>query len=164
MSKEYKIAVASSDGTSIDLSFGAADAFLIYQVYADNKYGLLEKRCWDSEAADAEQAGCSSSSCSAGTKESECSKASDGGCGSGSGCSGKGADIPKLGLIDDCRAILCRKLGFQVRKQLEKKAIAAFDIEYGIDEAMEKIVMYFDRVDNHKTLRGISNPGGSDIR
>jgi hypothetical protein len=41
-----------------------------------------------------------------------------------------------------------------VRKQLEKKAVSAFDIEYPVNEALEKIAFYFDRLDNHKSLRG----------
>ena len=140
----YKIAVASTDGKNIDVSFGGASGFLIYEVCEDKQYHLIETRQWKEH--DGLSDACQPSSCGQG-----------GGCGSGGGCGGGGAEIPKLVLVEDCRCILCRKIGFQVRKQLEKKAITAFDIEYDITGALDKIITYFDRVDNHQTLRGIAH-------
>ena len=134
----YRIAVASSDGVNVDQSFGAADAFRIYEVTDEGVCHLLEIREW--KGADHLGGGCESGA--------------GGGCGSGNGCGGAGQRIPKLELLSDCRSILCSKIGFQVRRQMERKAIAAFDIEYGVAEALEKITFYFGRVDGHRSLRG----------
>lgn len=152
----YKIAVASTDGKSIDVSFGGAAGFLIYEVGEDKQYHFIETREWkepegQSEVCQEQAGGC-------GGQQPSCGQG--GGCGSGGGCGGGGAEIPKLSLVKDCRCVLCRKIGFQVRKQLEKKAITAFDIEYDITGALDKIVAYFDRVDNHQTLRGIAHDNG----
>ena len=139
----YKIAAASTDGNKVDVSFGAADTFYIYEVEDDGNYHLIGKRTW----AESNQ------------KESEGSCETAGSCGSGSGCGQGngcgGGNIPKVELVSDCRCILCKKIGFQVRKQLEKKAISCFDIEYEITEVIEKIAFYFNKVDHHQSLRGI---------
>lgn len=137
----YKIAVASSDGKNIDLSFGGAKEFYIYEIGEDNSVVLLETRKPSKSEIDSERVTCTEG---CGEKEKE-------------GCSGGGGHIPKMELVEDCRCVLCKKIGFQVKKQLEKRAIATFDIEYNIDDALEKIVMYFDRMDHHKSLRGIAN-------
>lgn len=147
----YKIAIASSDEKKIDLSFGAAKEFLIYEVRDDNTYTLSGRRKW-TDAPDHDNAGCS--------PQEGCSPRSGcgtGGCSPQSGCGGAGSPIAKLTLVDDCRCVICKKIGFQVRKQLEKKAITAFDIEIEIDDALKKIVSYFDKIDNHRSLRGIAN-------
>lgn len=146
----YKIAVVSSDGVNIDQSFGAANEFRIYEAADDGKYHLLEIRQWKEPAA-----GVSSDDCTPGADRGCGSKAGIG-CGSGGGCGGTGQTIPKLELVSDCRSILCSKIGFQVRKQMEKKAIAAFDIEYPINEALHKIVSYFSKIDHHQSLKDFS--------
>ena len=43
----YRIAVASSDGISIDLHFGEADHFLIYEVEGMEYTLMGERRCRD---------------------------------------------------------------------------------------------------------------------
>jgi hypothetical protein len=145
----YLVAVASSDGENTNLSFGEAERFIIYEV--DGKdFKLVEERKWDNsdiapEACATNQACGSGNGCGDGN-----------GCGSGTGCGGGGGEIPKLKIVDDCRCLVCKKIGFKVRKQLEKKAVSAFDVEYPIKEALERIAFYFDKVDNHKSLRGTS--------
>ena len=37
--------------------------------------------------------------------------------------------------------------------RLEKKAIAGFDVDCSVDEALAKIAAYFDKIDNHISLR-----------
>jgi predicted Fe-Mo cluster-binding NifX family protein len=137
----YKVAIASSDGVNIDVSFGEAESFIIYEV-ENNNFKKIEERKWDN--SDIDSANC--------TESVSCGNSN--GCGNGNGCGGGGADIPKLKIVDDCRCLVCKKIGFKVRKQLEKKAVSAFDIEYPVNEALEKIAFYFDRLDNHKSLRG----------
>ncbi len=85
------------------------------------------------------------------------------GCGSGcntGGCAGGDGEMPKVTLISDCRCVVCKRIGFQIQKQLEKKAILGFDVECSIDEAMRNIIRYFERVDHHRTLRGFSQGEG----
>lgn len=131
----YKIAVASSDGVNVDLHFGAAESFLIFAVSDNGTFELEEKREYkevpEVQTADcAEKAGCKS------------------GCGNrnGNGCGGGSA---KVEVIGDVRAVVAAKIGFNVTKALEKKAIANFDVECPVQEALEKITKYFYSVDNH---------------
>lgn len=123
----YKIAVASSDGINIDLSFGAAVGFMIYEVEGDS-YTLVEER-----EVDITDQLCD-------VPESKC-----GGVGNGS---------QKVELIADCRSVVCKKVGFNIQKQLERRAITSFGVTCTIGEALEKISTYYSRVDNHQSLRG----------
>lgn len=143
----YKIAVASSDGKHIDLNFGSAPEFLIYEVAEDGSYQYLETRKAAEAAESRADAGC----------QTECGSAS--GCGSQGGCGGQGTVSASVLLLGDCRTVMCKKIGFQVQKQLEKKFISSFDISGDIEEALIKITTYFYRADNHQTLRGIANAG-----
>lgn len=120
----YKIAVASSDGVNIDLSFGAAKEFRIYEV-EHKKYALAEIRKCPEQAA--QQSTPHKSGCHG-----------QGSC----GCTSVAAD-PKVQLIADCRCILCGKIGGNAKKQLEKKAIAVFDIELELQTALDKVTAYY---------------------
>lgn len=140
----YKIAVASSDGVQIDETFGSARSFLIYEV-TDGKYIKTEERTADLED---EKADGSSSSC--GSTKAGCGNGTGNGCGSGEGCGGASA---KVALITDCRCVVCKKIGFQIQKQLERKAISAFDVNCTVEEALSRISDYYSHIDNHKSLR-----------
>lgn len=144
----YKIAVASSDGKQIDETFGSAGRFIIYEVAGDVPK-KLEEREFDNKEADQDAvsalAGCNPSG--------GCGNAGGGGCGAGGGCGGAGEVSAKVELISDCRCIVCRKIGFHIQKQLEQRAISAFDVNCSVEEALEKISYYFGRMDNHKSLR-----------
>lgn len=139
----YKIAVASSDGVNVNVHFGAAEAFLIYTVDDSGSFSFLEKR---EVPEDIEE------------KKSSCAESNSPSCGSGAGCGsfkggcGNGAGSAKVELISDVRAVVAAKIGFNVTKQLEKKAIANFDVDCTVQEALEKITKYFYSVDNHKSF------------
>ncbi len=135
----YKIAVGSSDSVNVDLKFGEVESFLIYEV--TDKVELVERRAATQKHSDS-NVSCGSESC----KPSSCG-------GNGGGCGGADGVIAKVSLIDDCRCVICKKIGFQAQKQFEKKAISVFDIEIPIDEALKKITSYYDKIDNHKSLR-----------
>ena len=154
----YKIAVASSDGIQIDETFGAAKRFLIYEV-EDGAYRRLEERAADEGKTDRRgtqqessfQNACNEkSACSA---ESACHAESGCGNGTGGGCGGAGEASAKVELVSDCRCVVCKKIGFHIQKQLERKAISAFDVTCSVEEALEKISHYFTRMDNHESLR-----------
>ncbi len=137
----YKIAVASSDGIQIDETFGAAKRFIIYEV-ADGTCRRLEERTFRKEETDNNGV-----SIAAGCKK-------EGGCGGGTGggC-GAGEASEKVELISDCRCVVCKKIGFHIQKQLERRAISAFDVSVSVEEALEKISQYFSQMDNHESLR-----------
>lgn len=137
----YKIAVGSSDGIHVDLKFGEVTRFLIYEVTDEAR--LSEERIVRSatETQGAKNP-CSTSDCNG----ESCS-------GNGSGCNGSSDVIPKVSLISDCRCVVCKKIGFQAQKQFEKKAISVFDVECKIDEALEKIIFYYGKIDKHESFR-----------
>ena len=145
----YKIAVASSDGLQIDETFGSAEKFIIYEVL-DGKYQKSEERLSVQEVTGKE------------TSQELIREACipQGGCGTVGGCSGRaeggcsGGNVSaKVELISDCRCVVCKKIGFNIQKQLERKAISAFDVSCTVEEALSKISHYFSRIDNHESLR-----------
>lgn len=144
----YKIAVASKDGIYIDQSFREAEEFLIIHVNENGDYDISEIR--KSEEEDEKEKRTERTEQDAGDTSGNC----DRGCGDGTGC--RGPDSPKLGLITDCRCLVCTRAGFKIHKHLEKKAITVFEVDCRIEEAVEKIIGYFEKVDTHQSLRGIA--------
>lgn len=155
----YLIAVATSDEVNIDLSFGAAEGFVIYEVDG-TEFSKKEYRPAPAPEEKSSEAGVltfkdadSSRDCG---QSSNCGDQS--GCsGAGGGCAGHGAAIPKVELIGDCRSLVCKKVGFQAQKQLEKKRVSAFAVECPVQDALSKISTYFYKIDNHQSLRKISS-------
>lgn len=145
----YKIAVASSDEKQINETFGEAKRFIIYNV-TDAGYRKLEERITsdfiESKAGVLE-------SCE---KQPGCENGIGSECGTGSGCGGNNKVSAKVELLEDCRCIVCKKIGFHIQKQLERKAISTFDVNCSVEEALDKISFYFNRIDNHESLRGIN--------
>ncbi len=141
-----KVAIASSDGLNIDLHFGQAKSFLIYEL-KDKKFELTEKRELPSgeneptspEAPSPQEfgGGCGGGSFCCG---------SGGGCGgSGGGCGGGAAGplAPSVELLLDCRSVVAAQIGQGMRRQFERNAISVFDIELPIEEALEKLAAYY---------------------
>lgn len=135
----YKIAVAASDGENVNETFGSAKYFEIYEV-TDGVYSKSERRIFQSEAADTSPGKCNSQKCG---NSDRC----------GSGCGGDGEASKKVEMISDCRAVVCKKIGCHIQKQLERKAISAFDVSCTIGEALDKITAYYSRIDRHESLR-----------
>ncbi len=130
----YKIAYASTDGIQIDRSFGGAEKFTIVEV-TEGRYHIIETRTVDTSKVPETEEGCA------------------GACGNAGGCGqGKGASL-KVDMIADCRCIICLKVGFHIQKQLERLAIVTFDVDCTVEEALDKIIAYYERVDGHKTVR-----------
>ncbi|MDO5154883.1 MAG: NifB/NifX family molybdenum-iron cluster-binding protein [Eubacteriales bacterium] len=137
----YLVAIGSSDGENIDLKFGEVDHFLIYKV-SGKEFTLLESRVIEENEDYTESNICRTAECN-----------SEGCSGNGHGCGGSAGVTQKVERIADCRCVLCAKVGFQAQKQFERKAISVFDIACNITEALEKIANYYDKIDNHKSLR-----------
>ena len=129
----YKIAVATSDGVNVDLHFGSTETFTIFTV-ENRDYEITENRTvpkW--EVTDVNQ--------------SNCYTGCNSGCGSGHGCHGGGGNSLAVELLKDCRAIVCAKIGRNILKQFETRAISTFDIEMPVSEALPKIIEYYYKID-----------------
>lgn len=131
----YRIAIASNDGININEHFGSAKYFFIVEVDNEGNYVNKEKRI---------------------VEESDI-KSNCGSCGSGcnNGCGGNG-DFNRsyrVSLISDCRALLCKKIGTNFEKQLGRKGIISYQIDEPIEEALQIIIEYYRKVDNHISLR-----------
>lgn len=145
----YKIAIGSSDGINVDLKFGEVSKFLIYEVDGDAK--LVEERVVEANETEAQVTNQAEQSQKCGDK-SGCGS----GCGGqGNGCGGPSDVVSKVSLIEDCRCVVCKKIGFQAQKQFEKKAISVFDVECSVKQALEKISFYYSKIDNHESFRKI---------
>lgn len=152
----YLIAVASSDGSNVDFTFGEAEYFRIYEVEGTEYHEKETRQVPASQApdADADPGNASGAGCdSAGA--GGCGNGPGNGCGNGNGggCAGPQGHSVKVELVSDCRSIVCKKIGFQATKQLEKKAIAGFDVSCGVEEALTKISAYYYKIDHHQSLR-----------
>ena len=151
-----KVAIASSDGINIDLHFGKAESFLIYELKA-GKFELTEKR----ELPEQVETGAGEPGVSLGN-ESTREDAAFGGCGasgfacsggggfgcggSGGGCGSGGASGPLAAAVElllDCRAVVAAQIGQNMRRQFDRNAISVFDIEMPISEALEKLASYY---------------------
>lgn len=119
-----KVAIATSDGINVDLHFGKASSLEIYE-FTDGKFVKTETRVLpqDDENPAQKSEGCS-------------------GNGGGCSCSG-GALSSKASAILDCKAVVAAKIGPQVVRQLENKAVSAFDIECTVEDALEKLAVYY---------------------
>lgn len=131
----YKIAVATSDSQNVDLHFGAAESLKIYAVEGLDFQFLEERKAVGNGQA-------VSNDCSSGC-------GNGGGSGCGNGCSG-GGGADSVELVADCRAVVAAKIGKNVLRQLELRAISAFDVTMPISDALTKIVAYYYKMDNRK--------------
>jgi hypothetical protein len=118
----YKIAVTTSSGDIVDLHFGQADNFFIYDVDSESgKYTLCEKRvidetgfCTDNQPA--EDSGCSS-----------CNNA-------------KWEYIGKL--LSDCAYLLTVKIGNRPHSILLSNGTSALETPYPLEYAIKKLSDY----------------------
>ena len=143
-----KVAIASSDGLNIDLHFGQANAFFIYELKG-SKFELTEKRELSASANE-------STSPEAPAPQEFGGGCNGGGfgCGSGGGCGGSGGGCgggaggplaPAVALLLDCRSVVAAQIGQGMGQQLQRKAISVFDIELPINEALEKLAAYYTK-------------------
>lgn len=146
----YKIAVASSDGITIDAHFGSTTQFYILQVNDDESYQILEDRRVSESVPGSTQDSCSGAKDGCGNRQQgSCGNHQSGGCGGHSDASINA----KVELIADCRCLLCLKCGPGAERQLERKAITVFQIDISIENALKKIIPYYSKLDHHISLR-----------
>ena len=154
----YKIAVASSDGITVDGAFGEVTEFRIYQVEGE-QYTQVEDRKMPEpfiqkpeDTAVAQRAD-STDQQNCGGQDSDPTEV--GCCGGHGGHGGCGCGTPdgssiRIEALSDCRSIVCKKIGPHAKKLLERKAIAAFDVDCSVEDALKKIIFYYNRMDRHK--------------
>ncbi len=154
----YKIAVASSDGITVDGAFGEVTEFRIYQVEGE-QYTQVEYRKMPEpfiqkpeDTAVAQRAD-STDQQNCGGQDSDPTEA--GCCGGHGGHGGCGCGTPdgssiRIEALSDCRSIVCKKIGPHAKKLLERKVIAAFDVDCSVEDALKKIIFYYNRMDRHK--------------
>ena len=135
-----KTAIATSNGKDIDLHFGQATQFEIYELRGDH-FEFLETRNAPKSEATSEDTPAYGGGCGSGF---------GGGCGSGcggfgGGCGGGGAGqvSPTVQLLLDCRSVVAAQVGQNVRRQFERNAVSVFDIELPIEEALQKLAAYY---------------------
>ena len=132
-----KVAIASSDKTNIDLHFGQATQFEIYELRSEHFEFLETRKATESETV-SEDTPAFGGGCGSGF---------GGGCGSGcgGGCAGGGSGqvSPAVQLLLDCRSVVAAQVGQNVRRQFERNAVSVFDIELPIEEALQKLAAYY---------------------
>lgn len=142
-----KVAIASSDGKTVDVHFGKAKEFWVYELKG-NSFTFLEKRSVQEATAESLSKDTENSSSPAELSFGECEPAfCGGGCSSGSGgCCGGGSTgpiLPAVELLLDCKAILAAQIGGNIRRQFEKNAVSCFDIDLSVEEALKKLAAYY---------------------
>ena len=164
----YKIAVASSDGITVDGAFGEVTEFRIYQVegeqYTQVEYRKMpepfiqkpEDTAVAQRADSTDQQNCGgqgSEHTEAGCCGGQDSDPTEAGCcggHGGCGCGTPDGSSIRIEALSDCRSIVCKKIGPHAKKLLERKAIAAFDVDCSVEDALKKIIFYYNRMDRHK--------------
>lgn len=154
----YKIAVATSDGLNVDLHFGSAPSFDIYDVDGIDFLKVETRKVPTAPEqefyyiAGNEGSGSCNSGCSSGCGSgsgNECNSGCNSGCGTKNGCGG-GEKSESVEMLSDCRCVVCKKIGRNILKQFERKAISVFDVELPVKEALSKIVSYYNKLDERK--------------
>lgn len=102
----YKVAVTSKFGKVVDLDFGQAEEFLIYQVNG-RRYELVETRRLKKYC----------------TSNAECATQDK-----------RRDDI--LAVLADCQAVLTMRIGYQIQKRLLKQGIMAVEYCYTIESGL----------------------------
>lgn len=132
----YKIAVATSDGQAVDLSFGECEKFQIYEVNAQGDCTAVETRI------------CQNDLKGAGGRTDRKTAAGCGCQGGGNACTTMhGAKVERL---SDCRCILCIRAGEKVKKLFDAKAVTLFEIKGDIPALMKKIIIYYARINGRR--------------
>jgi len=137
---KYKVAVATSDGKTVDSHFGHVQSFLIFEVDEDSgKFEDIEER--DVRAA------CSGGECG-GTQSAREETA---GCGGHNGAGEGGSPMDEIAkALSDVDYVLVAKIGPHAIRALAKYKVTAYDIVLPIDEAISKINDFRKKIKERK--------------
>lgn len=135
----FRIAAASSDGVNVDLHFGHAESFYIYEVQSDGSYELVNVAAVPEKEEGGSRELIRVENRSAGG-------CSGGGCGSGGGCHTIASFSMNSDFLGGSRYVLAAKVGKGIEKALLKNGITAFSVELPIEQAIAKIAVYEKRL------------------
>ena len=141
MSEKYKVAVATSDGKTVDSHFGHVQSFLIFEVDEESgKYEDVEER--DVTAA------CSGGSCGG------AQSGSDSGCGGHNGAGEGHSQMDEIAkALSDVDYVLVARIGPHAIRALAKYNVTAYDIVLPIEEAIAKINEYRIKIKERKNRK-----------
>ena len=138
MADKYKVAVATSDGKTVDSHFGHISNFLIFEV--DEESGKFE----DVEERDV-QAACSGGSCGG------AQKGNDSPCGGHNGAGEASSPMDEIAkALSDVDYVLVARIGPHAIRALAKYDVTAYDIVLPIDEAISKINEFRKKIKERK--------------
>ena len=141
---KYKVAVATSDGKTVDSHFGHVSNFLIFEV--DEESGKFE----DVEERDV-QAACTGGSCG-GVQAS-----SDSPCGGHNGAVSTSSPMDEIAkALSDVDYVLVARIGPHAIRALAKYDVTAYDIVLPIDEAISKINEFRKKIKERKNSKNKS--------
>ena len=144
----YKIAFASSDGKMVNQKFHNADRFVIYEVFDEKNWKFLDTRKFSDKLSEQNilvESNLAKTSC---VKLDALKKIPQ--CGSGLGCSSFFS--PKVSLVEDCRGLVCSKIGLKAQKEFLRRDISVFEIDIDIPTALAKLSGYFSHIDSHENF------------
>ncbi|MCR5125814.1 MAG: hypothetical protein K6B43_11570 [Treponema sp.] len=136
---KYKVAVATSDGKTVDSHFGHVQSFLIFEV--DEESGKFE------DIGEREvKAACSGGECGGSQKDSGCE---------GHNGAHEGANVMDeiARALSDVDYVLVARIGPHAVRALAKYKITAYDIVLPIDEAISKINGFRKKIRERKEQR-----------
>lgn len=118
----FKVSIATLDGKNVNEHFGQCKQFYVFQVGLDGSYKKLEVRLVNQTQNNVGFQGCN-------------------------GCTNTHDNLlGTIQLLSDCKYILASRVGKNVENSLKKHGITSFSIELPIDEAIQKIVIYENRL------------------
>lgn len=128
---KYRIAIATTDGIHIDEHFGKAKVFYIYELSENiNSHAVADVR---SVKTDEEQEKENGGGC-----EESCHRGA---------CSGKNMEFVSYiaDCVQDCNILLAKKIGIHAQYFLQRRGIASFEIELGVEDAIQKLNAYLKK-------------------
>ena len=138
---KYKVAVATSDGKTVDSHFGHVQSFLIFEV--DEESGKSED-IGEREVT----AACSGGECGAKPAEAE---PQGGGCGGHNGAGEGHSQMDEIAkALSDVDYVLVARIGPHAIRALAKYNVTAYDIVLPIDEAISKINEFRKKIKERK--------------
>lgn len=140
MSEKYKVAVATSDGITVDSHFGHVQSFLIFEVDEDS--GKAE----DIGERDV-RAACSDGECGG----SQSAGAEGAGCGGHNGAGEGHSQMDEIAkALSDVDYVLVARIGPHAIRALARYNVTAYDIVLPINEAIAKINEYRRKIKERK--------------
>lgn len=144
MAEKYRVAVATSDGVTVDSHFGHVDSFEIFEV--DEETGAFDDVGPRSVAA-----ACSGGACG-GTVPAAANASDSAGCGGRNGSGGEGSRMDEIaGALSDVDYVLVARIGPHAVRALARRNIAAYDIVLPVGEAVAKINEFRRKIRERKS-------------